>query len=206
MPSASAAAIRCASAPASIMVPVGLAGLATTRPASGFFRCSAISALADSAQRVSAEVSISTGSQPSAREDMPVWRIAGIGQGHPVARLEQRQERQHETARRTGGDHHARRVEREAVGVAVMAGDSRPQAGDAERLGIADAAVRQRRLRRLPRRRRRGRRRLAHLHMQNVGTLGLQSRRRGHHVHDDERRHIAAFGRHWQAFCYLMHR
>ena len=48
------------------MVPVGLAGLATTTPASGAWRWAAISALADSAQRVSAEVSISTGSQPSA--------------------------------------------------------------------------------------------------------------------------------------------
>ena len=66
MPSPSAAAIRRASASASIMVPVGLAGLATTTPASGFLRCAAISASADSAQRVSAMVSISTGSQPSA--------------------------------------------------------------------------------------------------------------------------------------------
>ena len=66
MPCASATAIRRESVSASIMVPVGLAGLATTTPASGFLWCSAISALADSAQRVSAEVSISTGSQPSA--------------------------------------------------------------------------------------------------------------------------------------------
>jgi hypothetical protein len=66
MPSASATAIRRDKVSASIMVPVGLAGLATTTPASGAWRWAAISALADSAQRVSAEVSISTGSQPSA--------------------------------------------------------------------------------------------------------------------------------------------
>jgi hypothetical protein len=174
------------------MVPVGLAGLATTSPASGFLRCSAISALVDSAQRVSALVSISTGSQPN----VPIRRITGIGQRHPLARLEQRQKRQHETAGRPRGHHHAHRIEREIVGVAVMTSDSRPQRGNAERLGIADAAMRQRRQRRLPCRRRRGRRRLADFHVQDPRTLGLQRRRRRHHVHDDKRRHIAAFGGH----------
>ncbi len=66
MPSVSATAMSRDSVSASIMVPVGLAGLAITTPASGFCRCAAISAFGDSAQRVSAEVSISTGSQPSA--------------------------------------------------------------------------------------------------------------------------------------------
>ena len=125
---------------------------------------------------------------------MPVRRIAGIGQRHPVTRLEQRKERQDETAGGAGGDHHTRRIEREVVGVGVVAGDSRPQAGDAERLGIADAAVGERRLRRGDGRGRRGRRRLAHLHVHDAGAFGLQERRRGHHVHDHERRHIAAFG------------
>jgi hypothetical protein len=66
MPSASMTAISCVSVSASIMVPVGLAGLAITTPCRALRRCSAISALADSAQRVSGPVSISTGSQPSA--------------------------------------------------------------------------------------------------------------------------------------------
>jgi hypothetical protein len=112
----------------------------------------------------------------------------------PVARLEQRKERQDETAGRAGGDHHARRVEREVVSLGVVAGDSLPQAGDAERLGIADAGMGERRLRRGDGGGGRGRRRLAHLHVHDAGALGLQQRRRGHHVHDHERRHIAAFG------------
>ena len=194
MPSASATAIRRDSASASIMVPVGLAGLATTTPASGFLRCSAISALADSAQRVSAGGLDQHRLAAERGEDVPVRRIAGIGQRHPVARLEQRKERQDEAARGAGGDHHARRVEREVVGLAVVAGDSRAQDWDAERLGIADAAGASAACAAAIARCRRGRRRLAHLHMHDAGALGLQLRRRRHHVHDDERRHIAAFG------------
>src|SRR3954470_8802403 len=49
-----------------IMVPVGLAGLATSTPLSGARRCSAISMAGVIAQRVTAVVSIPTGSQPSA--------------------------------------------------------------------------------------------------------------------------------------------
>ena len=40
--------------------------------------------------------------------------------------------------------------------------------------------------------RRRRRRRLADLHVDDVAALRLDARRRRHHVHDDERRHIAA--------------
>ena len=152
MPSASATAIRRASASASIMVPVGLAGLATTTPASG------VCAVRGD-QRLGRQRPARLGGgldqhrlAAERGEDVPVGRIAGIGQRHPVARLEQRQERQDETARGAGGDHHARRVEREIIGVGVVAGDSRPQAGDAERLGIADAAVHERGLRRRDRR------------------------------------------------------
>src|SRR5436190_682200 len=49
-----------------LLVPVGLAGLATSTPLSGFLRCAASSASGDSAWRSAAVVSISTGSQPSA--------------------------------------------------------------------------------------------------------------------------------------------
>ena len=59
---------RCSSRKASavIMVPVGLAGLATSTPLSGVAPCAAISMSGVIAQRVAAVVSISTGSQPSA--------------------------------------------------------------------------------------------------------------------------------------------
>ncbi len=49
-----------------IMVPVGLAGLATSTPLSGALRCAASSISGVIAQRVACVVSIATGSQPSA--------------------------------------------------------------------------------------------------------------------------------------------
>ena len=66
MPALPAAAIRLASASRDIIVPVGLAGLPTSTPFSGDLRCAASKASPVSAWRVSLEVSISTGSQPSA--------------------------------------------------------------------------------------------------------------------------------------------
>ena len=89
-----------------------------------------------------------------------------------------------------------RRVERELISVAIVAGDAGAQGRNAERLGIADAAMHERRLRRCDRRCRRRRRRLADLHVHDAGAFGLELRCRRHHVHHHERRHIAAFGRH----------
>ncbi len=125
---------------------------------------------------------------------MPVRRIAGIGQRHPVARLEQRQKRQDEGARGTGGHHHAGGIEREVVGLFVMAGDAGPQRRYAQRLGIAEAARAERLLRRLQGGGGRRPRRLAHFHVHDSAARGLDLGCRRHHVHDDKRRHIAAFG------------
>ena len=205
MPSASATAISRESASASIMVPVGLAGLATTTPCNGLRRCSAISDFAD---KRPARLRRRLDEHRFAAErgqNVPIRRIAGIGQRHPVARLEQRQKRQDEAAGRPGGHHHARRIENEIVSVVVVTRDSRPQRRDAERLGVADAAMRERGLRRLDRRGRRRRRRLADFHVNDAGTLRLALRRRRHHVHDDERRNIAAFGWFQELFCRLKH-
>ena len=127
-------------------------------------------------------------------ENMPIRRIAGIGQRHALARFEQRKERQNKTAGRAGGDHNARRIELKIVGVGVVASDARPQRRNTQRLGIADASAIERGLRGGDGRARRRRRRLAHLHMHDAAALGLDSRRRHHHVHDNERRHLAAFG------------
>ena len=66
IPAPSAAAIRPVSASRDIIVPVGLAGLPTSTPFSGVLRCAASKTSPVSAWRVSLEVSISTGSQPSA--------------------------------------------------------------------------------------------------------------------------------------------
>ena len=148
MPSASATAISRDSASASIIVPVGLAGLAITTPLSGVLRCAAISAFADSAQRVSRRRFDQHRLAAKRGQDVPVGRIAGIGQRHAVARFEQRQKRQDEAAGRAGRHHDARGIEVETVGFPIMTRDARPQRRDAERLGIADAAVRERGLRR----------------------------------------------------------
>src|SRR5215471_1426186 len=115
IPSASAPEISGESASASIIVPVGLAGLAITTPLSGVRWCAAMSALGDSAQRVCA-------------------------------------------------------------------------------LSSLDG------------RRRCRRRRLTYLHMNDVGPLSLALCGGSHHVHDDERRHLAAFGRFQELFCLLEHR
>ena len=111
------------------MVPVGLAGLATRTPLSGLRRCSASSASGVIAQRVSAEVWISTGSQPSAVQDVPVWRIAGIGERDAIAGLEHRQEREDESARRSGGYDDPRRIDREAVLLGIVPRNARRSEG-----------------------------------------------------------------------------
>src|SRR5262249_56499774 len=82
MPSASAAATSCASAGPVIIVPVGLAGLATSTPLSGARRCAAIRLSTVIDQRVASEISIGTGSQPSA---VRMWRYGGeAGPGAPA--------------------------------------------------------------------------------------------------------------------------
>src|SRR5882757_8935373 len=93
MPSRSAAACKSRSACAVIMVPVGLAGLATSTPLSGARRCASMRVSGVMAKRVAAEL----------LEDVPVGRIAGHRDRNPVAGLEQRQERQDEARRRSGG-------------------------------------------------------------------------------------------------------
>ena len=92
------------------------------------------------------------------------------------------------------------------VGARVVAGDARAQRRDAERLGIAAAARHERRPRRRDRGRRRGRRRLADLHVDDAAARGLDARRRRHHVHDHERRHVAARRGRDQPFCRFQHR
>ncbi len=128
------------------------------------------------------------------REDVAVGRIARRRQRHPVADVEGGQEGQQEGARRAGGDHHLPRRHGGAVGPAVMVGDRLAQRRDAQRHGVADLVVAQRRL---GRRQHAGRRRgagLADLEMQHVAMRLLARRGGGHHIHDDEGRHLAAAG------------
>ncbi len=197
MPSPSAAAISRASA-SGVHHGAGRIGRARdhARRRAASLRCAAMQRLAAiSAQRVAA-VGLDQHRLAAERgQDMPVRRIAGIGDRHPVARLEQRQKRQDEAARRAGGHHDARRIEREAVGLAIMPRDARAQRRNARasrcsRCGRAPSAAC-----------------AAAIAVRGAGAAGwptsmwttrppvrLDARRRRHHVHDHERRHIAARG------------
>src|SRR6185295_10684361 len=97
-------------------------------------------------------------------------------------------------------------IKRKIVGVLIVTRDTCPKRRDPERLGIADAPTCERVLCGLYRRRGGRRRRLPHLHVYYVGALRLALRRRRHNVHDDERRHIAAFGWLQELFCRFKHR
>ena len=71
---------------------------------------------------------------------MAVGRIAGTRDRDPVARLEQREERQDEAGRGAGRDRDALGLDRDAVGLGIVACDAVAQRRNAERLGIADVA------------------------------------------------------------------
>ena len=140
------------------------------------------------------------------REDMAIRRIAGQRDRDAIARLEQREERQDEARRRAGGDDDARRVDGEAIRVSVVPRDARAQGRDAERLGIAKPAGRERG----PRRRnggcRRRRGRLPHFHVDDATAGGLDAGRGRHHVHHHECRNIAARRRRHHPSCRIQHR
>ena len=125
-------------------------------------------------------------------QDVAIRRVAGPRHPHPFARLEQGKERQEEPRGRAGGDHDPGGIEVEAVRLGIMAGDAGTQRGNAQRLGIGDPRSLECGARRRNGARRRRRRRLADFHVHDAPSLGLEPGRRRHHVHDHERRHIAA--------------
>ena len=127
MPSPSAAAISSASAVALIMVPVGLAGLATSTPCSGLLRCAAISASAVSAWRLRSIRLDQHRLAAERRQDVAIGWIAGHRDRHPVAGIEQRQERQDEAAGRAGGHDDTACIERQSVCLAIILCNARPQ-------------------------------------------------------------------------------
>jgi hypothetical protein len=137
--------------------------------------------------------SIGTASQPSAAsgEHVAVGRIAGACDRDPVARRKQRQERQHETGRRAGGDDNPPRNDVDAVPFGVVAGDALPQRQIAERHRVAERTGGERRLCRGDRRGWRASGRLADLHVDDPAAGGFEARRGRHHIHDDEGRHAA---------------
>ena len=107
---------QCArNASAAIIVPVGLAGLATTQAGERRLAMRRRAALRGvSAQRVSGAGFDQHRLAAERRQDMPVRRIAGIGERDAIARLEQREKRQNEAAGRAGGHRDLRRIERRA--------------------------------------------------------------------------------------------
>ena len=121
-------------------------------------------------------------------QDIAVGGIARRRQGDPVAGLEGGKKRQDEARRGAGRDDDPRRIDADAVGVAIMPRDRLAQRGKAERLGIAERVL----VERAPRRRAHGswRRRsgLADLEVQHVGARGRALVRVAQHVHDDEGR------------------
>src|SRR5438132_1700367 len=116
MPSRSAAAWTSYSACAVIMVPVGLAGLATRTPLSGARRSGGLDQ-----HRLATEC----------LEDVAIGRIAGNRDRHPVTRLEQSEERQDEAGRRSGRDDDPRRIDYHAIALLIVTRDARAQRGDA---------------------------------------------------------------------------
>ena len=102
------------------MVPVGLAGLATSTPArSGVEvagrRLEAVLRPGGDADRLEVERA----------QDVAVARIAGLADRHLLAALEERGEGEDEGGRRAGGHHHPAGVEVDAVPVAVEPRDAR---------------------------------------------------------------------------------
>jgi hypothetical protein len=125
-------------------------------------------------------------------EDMPVRRIARIGDRHPVAGLEHRKKRQNESRRRPRRHDHALRVHIEPVDIRIVPRDPCPQRGNAKRFGIAQRPGTERRPRRLDRRLRRAGRGLADLHVNDTPARRLDPGGRHHHVHHHEGRHVAS--------------
>ena len=69
---------------------------------------------------------------PERLEDMAIGRIARHRDRHPVAGLEQGEEREDKPRRRSGCDDDPRRIDRYVVALMVMPRDARAQRRDAE--------------------------------------------------------------------------
>ena len=127
-------------------------------------------------------------------QNVAIRRIARRRDRHARARIEKRQERQREAARRTGRDGYSFGRHLDAVGVAVMLRDPRPQLRAAERLGIADPAPIERGDGGFPHDARRRRAGLAYFEMNNVLPFALPAGGAGKHIQGHERRDIGSEG------------
>ena len=142
MPRPSATPISSASACGVIMVPVGLAGLATRMPASGRCACAARKLSPVIAQRAAAAGLDQHRLAAERGEDVPIGRITGVGDRDAVARLEQRKKSQDEAGRRAGGDDDAIGLDADALDLVVVTRDARPQRGECRALRCSRAGRR----------------------------------------------------------------
>ena len=144
-------------------------------------------------------------------QNVAIRRIARRCDRHARARIEKREERQREAARRTGRDDDPLGRHLDAIAIAVMPRDPRAQARAAERLGIADPAAIERGNGGFPHDARRRRGGLADFEMNNVLPVALPAGGGGKHVQGHERRDIGSEGqrnprqrqvRHKRVFCH----
>ena len=187
------------------MVPLGLAGEATTTPLSGAARCRGEQSFAG--HRPTRRC---VGFDPDRlaterRQNVAIGRIAGQRHRHAIACFESSKECQDEACRGTGGDDNPGRIDVEPVPFAHRptrcAGAATPCRG----FRYSRGARRQRGTRRRDRGCRRARRGLADFHVDDPAPLRLEAGRRSHHVHHHEWRHGAASRRPQQVFGSLKH-
>ena len=127
-------------------------------------------------------------------EDVAIGRIAGRRHRDAVADVEHGEEGEVERRRRAGRHRNPLRRDRDAVVLVVVRGDRLAQAAQAERVGIADAAVLQRARCRLANRQRCGIGGLPDRHRDHRMAKAFQAIGLGQHVHRVERLDIAASG------------
>ncbi len=123
------------------MVPEGLAGLMTSTPLSGrsaWTRSTASAVITQPAGGIRLDLHRL---DAESLQDVAVGGIAGRGDGHAVAGVEQSEEAEDEPARRSRGDHDPLGRDADLVGVAVVPRDALAQRGHAQRLRVADPAM-----------------------------------------------------------------
>ena len=131
--------------------------------------------------------------QPQSAENVAITGIPGIGDRDPVTLVEEREEAEHEPARRARGNDHPARIEIDSVPPLIERRDPLAQAGQAETAGISERlAATERRGESGTGCLRRPVRRLSHLHMHDVSAPRLDRLGLGQNVHRDEGRSLAA--------------
>ena len=175
------------------MVPVGLAGLATTRPLRPCCRVQ-LGDLLDGGLEPGLRAGRDLDHLAAQRgEHVAVAGVARPGHRDPVADLERREEREQEPAAAAGGHDDLVGVDVDAVRPLVVAGDRLAQLEDPDRGRVAErVGALQQPDRLVADRRRRPAARLAGQQVEQVAVGAPPLRCRRQQVHDVERRHVGA--------------